>query len=478
MRQRHFGLLALAAIGGFFPLSATAGTTATPAGPVEIGGQIKFQGVGLNNADLGTDDGGSTGFLGGEAKLHVTATLSENTLFYWEGRGVAGVGHSSFETSDTGNVARENNFLEWRESYLQFNNIDGKGVGAKLGRQRFRETYGDWWNQNFDAIRASYDSTLFSGFLAGGENLFQYNTGRDFNEDDREIARIFGEGSWQYHYDQFFQVRAMYEDDHSGIDGVGEIHEFDDRNNAEGHLFWAGVRAAGKTNAFASGPDKIQYRFDLMGVTGNQDEDITTSAGGSNVLVTGTDSHDVLGWAFDGGVDIPLAIAETKPLLHVGYAYGSGDDDPTSGTDNAFRQNELASNSSRIGALSRNSYNYGTVLRPELSNIHIFTLGLTAAIFKASDAGLIYHYYRLAESANSLSTSGVNNTLNNNDRDLGHGVDLLFNTNLYENTNGNTYGVKEVYLRSSLGAFRAGEAYGNNEGEIAARGLVEVGFNF
>jgi alginate production protein len=469
---RYSGWMPLLAIFAGLPAFAAAGEKNMAPSPFLIEGQVRVQGVGENNTGMGMGSD-STGLLGAEGKLKVTARLGENSHFYWEGRGVAGLGHSGFETDDTGSVSSENNFLEWRESYFEFDNIGKQPFIVKAGRQRVKEPYGVWWNQNFDAVRLAYDTTLFRGFVLAGQNLFSYNSSRDFTDDERDIARVLAEGSWQYHYQQFFETRLMFQNDHSGIDDIGTIQEPDDRNSMDGNLVWAGVRAAGKTRAFA-GADKIHYRVDVMGVAGSENFDMTAPSGTSNLIVTGTDERDVLGWAVDAGVDIPL-VKDSRPLLHLGYAFGSGDDDPNGSTDHAFRQSGLDGNFSRIGALSQNSSNYGVVLRPQLSNIHILTAGLTSAVFQSSDVGLLYRYYRLAEPANALPSSGVNNTLNNDDRDLGHEIDLLFNTDISRHFN---MGEKEAYLRTSLGAFRAGDAFGTNEGEVAARGLVELGVNF
>jgi hypothetical protein len=446
---------------------------AAPPPPFYIDGQVRLQGSGESNTGLGSGSD-RTGLAAAEAKLRLHANLSENTHFFWEGRGVTGVGHSGFETDDTGAVSRKNNFLEWRESYLEFDNLGRKPYYARVGRQRVKEPYGIWWNRNFDAVRLGYDSTLFKGSVTGGQDLFSYNSSEDFRENDKDIARLMAEGSWQYHYQQFLEGRMLYQHDHSGIDDVGTIQSLDDRNSEDGDLFWAGVRAAGKTRAFGA-PGKLQYRVDLMGVGGHENMDQTAPSGASNLVVTGTESRDVLGWGVDAAVDIPLN-KDSKPLLHLGYAYGSGDD--SDGTDHAFRQNGLEGNFSRIGALTQNSHNYGVVLRPQLSNLHILTAGLTAAVLESSDVGLLYRYYRLAEPANALPSSGVGNVLNNDDHDLGHEIDALFNMDVSRHFGMDPKGKKRVHLRTSLGAFRAGAAFGGDEGEIAMRGLIELGFDF
>jgi alginate production protein len=237
-------------------------------------------------------------------------------------------------------------------------------------------------------------------------------------------------------------------------------------------MYWGGVRAAGKASVYPeAGEQKLLYRVDLLGVTGREK---TGTIGAANT-VTAINSRDVSGWAFDASADIPLP--QINPLIHLGYAYGSGDNN-TTGTDHAFHQTGLQGNYSQIGALSQNTDNYGTVLRPELSNIHIISAGVTTPVLHASDVGVIYRYYRLADTATSIASSGIFNTLDGTHRSLGQGVDLLFNADVMKEAAWNPSHVQSVGFRSSLGFFRSGDAYGAAKGENAVRGLVELKVGF
>lgn len=435
--------------------------------------ELKFQGAWEDNMDLGTAGDQSEGLGAAEAKFRVTKTFTPDLLFLWEGRAVGLKGDAGYQDTTTGNVADKGSFLEWRQSYFQFSNVGGNApLNIKVGRQRIWEPYGLWWNDRLDAVSVDYDTTTFKGSLTGGQDFFSYRTGNyEFKRDDRDIARLLAEGSWQYYYQNFIEARAAYESDHSGIH-IGDAQDPNDPDSREGHFYWAGVRATGETQFLTDKEDnKLMYRVDLMGVRGR--ETLPTVAGST---ITATNSQDVAGWALDAGVDVPLAKA--APLVHLGYAYGSGDDNAGSGTDHTFRQTGVDGNFSQIGALTQNTNNYGTVLRPELGNIHIFTAGLTSKVFRASDTGVLYRYYRLAENAGSLSSGGVTTTLGGGSKSLGQGVDLLFNTDILKEADLNIGHVQDLSLRSSLGFFRSGDAFGAAKGETAVRGLVEVKVGF
>lgn len=431
---------------------------------------VRMQVADVNNSDLNTSGSNNVGAGALEARFKLTDNFNKDALLFLDASAVGSLGRGGFQSADTGAISNGNNFLLLRQAYLQFGNKDEQPASLRVGRQKVAEPYGVWWNQNFDAVRISYNTTLFNGMLAGGQNFSSYQTGnRPLAKNDRDLLRVLAEGSWQYYYQHFFEARLMYQDDHSGI-AVGNPENANNPDDRQGHLVWGGVRAAGKT-PFVEGADKMSYRVDLMAVSGR--EDVATIAGG---VITALNNKHVRGWAFDAGTDIPLPHA--KPVVHLGYAFGSGDSNAADGTDHAFRQSGLAGNFSRIGALSENTNNYGTVLRPELANIHILSAGVTMPVLTASDVGVIYRYYRLDDLSASLASSGVYNTLDGVHRQLGQGVDFLFNMDLVKEKQVNDTHVQDVALRSSFGFFRSGNAYGTASGETAVRGLVEMKVGF
>lgn len=433
---------------------------------------VRIQGVEENNVNLGTGSRHSE-TLSTEATFRMNARLSPSALFVWEARAAGGVGRASAQNADTGAFSADRNFLEWRESYLELNDVAGQPLYLRVGRQRLRDDYGLWWNQNFDAVKVGYKSTIFDGFVAAGQNLASYNTSTgSLKKNDRDLARIMAEGSWQYYFEHFLEARMMYQDDHSGTAAIGTVEDSANTNNRDGNLFWGGLRAVGKAHCCGDVTRKVSYRFDLMGVAGN--EDVNTSVANT---VTATNNRSVRGWAFDGGVDVPVMADESTPLIHLGYAYGSGDSNTADGRDHAFRQTGLDGNFSKVGALARNTNNYGTVLRPELSNIHVYSAGVTKPVFKASDAGLIARYYRLANDTTTLST-GVSGALDGVHRDLGKGVDLVFNSDLMKTWDLQYPSVQDVNFRGSAGLFRTGDAYGVQSGENVLRIVAEVQIKF
>ena len=439
-------------------------------------GQYTYNG----NDDLDTLDAKSRDAEVLELKSTFYGDITDRISFATQARAVKNYGDGGSIDSDTGEAAGNKDFIELRQYWLKYRGLAGVSpLGIRVGRQRIREERSLWWNRDFDAVSLEYDATLFSGFLTLGQNQFEYRTSRNsFDEEDQGILRFLGQTSWQWRPENFLEARFAWQDDHSGINRTGYVMTSGDVDSEDSDLFWAGVRVAGDVSALDSYRfANMTYRADAIGLVGSQDTESSTPNIDETRTVTGSTQQDVSAWAVDLGVDLALS-GERKPVVSLGYAYGSGDDDTSDNDDHNFRQTGLDGNTSYMAGASGSSYNYGSVLRPDLSNIHVLTAGLVVPILKDSDVSMKYHYYRLAEDATSLATSGINASLNGTDKDLGHGLDVMLNVDVSEELNIARRGFDKIGLKTTLGTFKAGEAYGSAEDEIAVRGQVDLSFRF
>jgi alginate production protein len=383
----------------------------------------------------------------------------------------------------TGETLQAEEFLQLRQAWVSYDldeYVDNTAI--KVGRQRVREPYGIWWNNDQDAVRVSYDTTQFKGSVGVGQNLFSYNTAEDeFRGDNKDRFRAFAEASWLTPVNSHVDVRALYEDDHSSTPSIGTSLSSDERDDDDSQLVWLGARVASDRKKFNQKRNFISYRADIIGVVGEVDS-ITTAAGsGTSRVVTGADNVDVAGWAFDGQVDYRANELPLKPVFTAGYAYGSGDDDNgADGKSNAFIQSDMHSNTSNDIGSSRPLHNYGEAFRPELSNLHIMKLGATANLTDNTDMSLIYRKYILADEGSNLRSSRVRQNVNGNDKDVGQGVDVVLNSNIAKEFDVKLpAGLTGLNFRSSLGVFRSGDAFENTgEDETLVRGLAEAQLRF
>ena len=414
-----------------------------------------------------------------EGRLQTQFTPTEALTFYVDGRAVK-IGGDLFEDETTGETLQADQFFQLRQAWAAYDINDQLEV--KIGRQRMRDQYGLWWNDDQDALRVTYDTTQFSGFVAAGENLFSYNTADDeFQGDEKERFRLFAEGSWMTPVKAQVDLRALYENDYSGAPNIGENVTRDERDDEDGNLFWVGTRISNDDKPISFGENNIfSYRADLIGVTG-EIEDIQTAAGpGSTRTVTGIDNVDVLAWAFDGQLDFTFNEILLKPTFTLGYAYGSGDDDNgADGTSNSFVQSDLESNTSNDIASSRPIHNYGEAFRPELSNLHVLKAGTTLNLTPSMDLSLIYRHYRLADKGSQIRSSRAGQNVNGNDTDIGQEIDAVLNMDVSEQLGIENSVFGAVNFRSSVGAFKSGDAYANTgEDETIIRGLAEIQIRF
>lgn len=457
----------------FYALAQNGKTDGRFASRYDVKGQYLYE-----DLDLNDDRTSSSGSL--EARARFSYTPYDRLHLLSEIRGVTTAGHS-FADQETGDTSSTNGFLELREAWAKIDDVGLPGLAAQIGRQRIREPYAFWWNDNIDAARAIYESTAFRGFLGVGENLASYRTSDDdFKQDDKDLRLILAEASWLLPEAQRFELRALYQDDHSGAKAPGARESADDRDDRDADLFWFGARLIrGRAKLNASDSEKFfGYRADLVGVAGDEDLTATSAGAAGSRIIGATRNQDVLGWAFDGAVDFAFHREFLKPVVTLGYAYGSGDDNAADGTDHAFRQTDLRGNSSLVAGSSRPFHQYGEALQPELSNLHIFTLGGTLIPNPSSDISLIYHYYRRDDGAGPLRSTRLGTAPSTSDRDIGHGLDLSYNIDLGKAFGANMPYLKNVSFRSAAGAFRAGQAYGANDGEYAFRGLAEIQARF
>lgn len=447
----------------------------------DIDTRLTFQYITEDGLDLGTAANDSEDSLSEQLQLLIGADITEEFSAFFHGRAINVDGQSGFDDDTGRTIGTEQAFLEMRELYVTKSNLLGvPPLSLQVGRQRLREDRALWWNSDQDLVRLNYNSTLLSGFLAAGENLSSYRTGRgdDYLQEDQDRFRTLGQISWQYVYNHVLEGRFLYEKDHSSLESAGTVIDINDRDNEDQNLVWFGARAAG---SFAQAPlalGKLKYRADVIGVSGEEDiVDSTAGPGLTQRTVTGSRQRDVSAWAFDGTVNLDPA-SEGGIIFTAGYAFGSGDGDPTSGTNNAFRQSDMQGSSSRIGLERQQQKNYGEVLRPELSNLHILMVGAGYPLTDASDIGVSYFNYQLDENAVRLRSSGISAALNNTDKSVGQAVDLFVNVDVDDELNLKAPYTEDIDFRIVGGSFFPGDAYSPGASGEAFRLFTEVKFRF
>ena len=171
----------------------------------------------------------------------------------------------------------------------------------------------------------------------------------------------------------------------------------------------------------------------------------------------------ISGWGLDAGATY-LLDEESKLSVTGGFAFGSGDEEPSDRIDQGFRQTGLHDNNAKFNGVTSFRY-YGELVRPSISNLMIATLGGGFRPTAHSSLDLVYHYYRQHHAAPALASSLIASPAGL-DTDLGHEVDLIL-------------GISEIErwkFELVLGVFVPGRAFAADDN--AYFGSFEISYDY
>lgn len=355
-------------------------------------------------------------------------------------------------------------YVERGETWIYAEDILGSHFDFDIGRLDFEDDRRWWWDEDLDAVRLAYETNTAEVVVALARELASDRSDRGYVDPEWErVLQVLVEASWDYAAEHAVELFGVYHEDHSptGTDDTLVHRNREDESDAT--LTWLGARAGGAWQTGSAGI--FGYWLAAAGVWGKETL-IEYEELGSDSLIEGHRRHHVTGWAIDAGSTWVLPFP-FEPRLTVGYAFGSGDPRSDEGGDRSFRQTGLQTNEAAFGGVETFP-TYGVLLDPELSNLHIATLGAGVSLFRSSSVDLVYHYYRLVEPATSLRDSELDPELTGRHRALGHGIDLIV-------------GIEELqYFQVELwgSLFRAGRAFADDRGEWAYGTLLVLKLAF
>lgn len=278
------------------------------------------------------------------------------------------------------------------------------GLSTRIGRQRVKDEREWLYDEELDGVNLYYRYQNF-GLEASVNQQGLVDLDLLGDDDDEDIVNYFVFGHYKPNKDHqlgtFLVVR-------------------DDTRKGEPTPIFVGGRAIGEV------VDDLDYWLQAAFATGH-------------TLNPVTGERDRLsGFGIDTGATY-VVDTTLKPSFTLAFAFGSGDSDPTDGTDHSFRQTGLQDNQDRFNGVARFRY-YGEVLDPELSNLFIYTAGAGIKPSKKSSLDLVYHYYSLDEAQFGSANSS---------KDLGQEVDLVLGMNE----------IKGVKFELTLGYFFPGDVF-------------------
>lgn len=429
--------------------------------------QSIFQYTQDDNKDLGTSTSKPAVTFSEQFVLSFKKPLDNKKHFYTKLRAY----NSKYNTDGSDDISlnddpnKDEKFLELRELYFHQRMSD---YALRIGRQRLREERSLWWNSDNDLIRLFYKKDGDSGFIAAGEDLASYRTDRHEDGDDESRFRVLGEYRYQYASDHFLEPRFIAEYDHSDARETNDIVSARAVDEEDINGLYFGVRAKGKLY------QKWHYRSDIIALVGSQDSQNYSKIANTDEYRAGAKSEQNLrAWAMD--TDVKYTIHDDI-FIKAGYAFASGDKD--GGTDTEFRQSGLESGSSRSDLERQTQRNYGEVFRPELSNMHILTAGVSYNPTQRLTVGTNYFYYRQVELADDVRSSGITANPNNKDKTLGHEVDVGATYYLQDSDKDEDTFLDKASVRMVGGMFIPGAAYDEGNDNPSYRLFTELRLEF
>jgi alginate production protein len=306
-------------------------------------------------------------------------------------------------------------YVEREEMWIYSEDMLGSGLSIDLGRLNFEDDRRWWWDADLDAARVEWEHGGFDVALAVGQELASNRSDQSFVDPEQErVLRMLMEGTWDFHENHSFQLFLLHQQDGSRHERLGELVAVDHQDESDATLTWLGLR---QTGIFTLAPNSyLGYWLDSGLVRGHERLLSFSDPANGRVEVEDVSHGSVRGWALDVGLSWLLPLP-CEPRLFGGYAFGSGG-------DGGYRQSGIQVNEAGFGGVERFD-SYGLLLRPELSNLHILTLGAGVSLLRSSSLDLVYHYYRLDRPATALRDSRLDFELDGRHKDLGHAVDLF-----------------------------------------------------
>ena len=351
------------------------------------------------------------------------------------------------------------------ESWIYLGNILETEFSLQIGRQSFEEERTWWWDSDLDSVRVYYNCSLVSLELGVAQELAKISSDESgIDPEQEDVFRLLSRAELNWGKDQRIETFFLYQNDHSKTEKEDAIINKDKRDESDADIWWVGIRSFGTVKFDTIG--KLDYWLDGAFMMGREDLIDFDSIENNQSVVDDVVDHDIEGWATDAGISWRTKLPFT-PTLTIGYAIGSGDENPESATDNAFRQTGLNGNNGKFRGVDRFRY-YGELLRPELSNLQIWTASLGCRIFKDSSIEIVYHHYEQVKATDFLRDGELDAEPTGTNRNIGDELDIILGIEEWEHW--------EIELVGAI--FWAGDAFGSFANETAKSLIFKINYNF
>lgn len=338
-----------------------------------VGGEVQYEVEWRDNHDLRDSRNADRLVHEPSLKLELTMDISPQVFGFFQLQGKQDIIHFDQEKDrESDHRGRLN------EGFFLFEDIPMPGLALQLGRQDF--DHGREWVYDDELDAARLYANLHPALLELSVSTVLSDTDPEEDGITNYIAALEVEPIEEQELLAYFVhrkggTRVDLSRNHVGLSGEGDIEDFS---------WWLDV-----------------------GVSFGRE-----------------DGRSFAGWGADAAVMYELEDLPWEPYIYSGFAWGSGDDDPFDGSDGNFRQTGLNDNNDRFGGVT--SFRYlGELVRPELSNLMVFTAGFGFRPLPETSLDFLYHHYRQVEAAPFMRDTRLRLDPSGASKDMGNELDFV-----------------------------------------------------
>ncbi len=419
--------------------------------PVQLGGSWEYSDERRNNFDLDRARARDRRVREHEVKLEAKTRLGPDTQAFAQ---IVGLHETRRTQGDDGKQVTHP--LSRGQMWVQQDRLGGTPWSLQAGRVEVIERRAWWWDEDLDAIRARYAPGPWKLDTGIAREIAKTSSAeRGIAPDARGVTRWFGQASWPWAERHALDAFWLVQTDGSSRPSPGAVFANEDATDASDlRARWVGLRAWGEWRV-DNGP-RLAYWADTALLSGRERMTAFEEQDDDSFITGTTASRRVRGSAFDIGATASLALP-LRPSLSAGYARGSS----------GFRQTGLHENKTRIGGVKR-WQRYGELLKPDLANLSVATLGAGVRVLENSSVELVAHRYRQVRAADSLAGARLSADPQGSRRAVGREVDLLVAVREWKHV--------EFTLKASH--FKPGAAFAADQRDAARAVEVGVSVNF
>lgn len=341
-------------------------------------------------------------------------------------------------------------YLEAREFWIRYHGIsDYDKEYLTIGRQRFKEETGLWFNRDIESIRWQLDTTTYFYSLGLLKAFDTYRTNDDeLVTDIEDRTYLYGEVGYWVNASTRIGSRLIIAKD-SNDTSVGNLYTGNKRSKAN-YNWLSGYISSDYFNY--NNPKAFNYWVSVSLLSGDRD----TFSIASDNKVTAKSNIDVSAWSLNSAV-------RWKPIknnsLNLGFLLNAASGGIDGDTSNQFEQTGLQSNSGRYTGTSQKIRVLSESYRAELSNLMAF--GLFASYHNdTSSLSVLLNSFSLTDNESAAPNNSLRANNVTNSKDLGQSIDVYWN--YYFSHSLNTF-LKSSRIRTIVSYFKTGEYYEVND---------------